>query len=153
MSISIEFINSEWAADWEKAKAEYGAAAAVPHEVTSKISEKNRALYVLLSNPEADPVPVLKNYNVSTSMIEEIGELLGVDVDVESSPGPRPKIADKYGALDEWAKEHPGEQIAPDGLVDLSGLSYASVMKYLKDTPRYKKVKNGVYEAYFDQPK
>ena len=154
MGITLEMIEEIWKQDWDAAKAEFGDAFKVPSEVSAKISEKHRALHVILSHGGESPVSAMRHFQVSADTIEWVAnEVLGVEVDVEAPVAPKPKLADKYDALDEWAKTHPGEQVAPDGLVDLSGLSYASVMKYLKDTPRYKKVKNGVYEAFFDQPK
>lgn len=155
MTISPEMIRQVWEEDWDQAKEEFGSAAAVPYSVSSNISEKYRAFHVLLAHPSENPVQTLKHFAVMPNVIELIANTyLGIeDIDVEGPIEIKPKLADKYRALDQWAFDHPCEQVTPDVLTEMSGLSYASVMKYLKDTPRYKKVKNGLYEAFEDQQK
>ncbi len=154
MEITLEEIKKVWDADWDDAVAEFGSPQQVPSDVTYKISEKYRALHVVLTNSGSDPVAAMKQYGVSLPTIEWVAEtFLDVDVDLEAPVAAKPKIADKYRALDLWAFDHPLEQVTPEVLQEESGLSYASVMKYLKETPRYKKVKNGLYEAFEDQQK
>lgn len=152
MEITVDLINQIWKNEWDTAIEENGSSFEVPVEETQKISEKYRALHAILANSGQDPVTVMKQYNVSSATIEWVGaEILDQQIDLEAPVSVKPKIADKYRALDQWAFDHPLEQVTPDVLQEESGLSYASVMKYLKDTPRYKKVKNGLYEAFEDQ--
>lgn|GEM_PF-3162122 len=146
--ITYDIIKTTWDNDWEEAVEKHGSASSVPFNETMAISERYRAMHCIMINPGTDPIQVMRNYNVQPAAIKFVAEeILDLKVDAEAPLEARQKIADKYKSLDQWAYDHPLEQVVPDVLVEMSGLSYASVMKYLKDTPRYKKVKNGLYEA------
>jgi hypothetical protein len=56
------------------------------------------------------------------------------------------KRADKYDALLEWAKDHLFEQFTTEELVEQSGFSYATTLKFLQESPTFRKIKKGLWE-------
>lgn len=56
------------------------------------------------------------------------------------------KRADKYDALLDWAKDHLFEQYTTEQLVEISGFSYPTTLKFLQDSPTFRKVKKGLWE-------
>jgi hypothetical protein len=59
---------------------------------------------------------------------------------------PRPRRADKYDALLTWSKEHLFEQFTTDQLVEQSGFSYPTTLKFLQESPTFRKLKKGLWE-------
>lgn len=127
----------------------------MPFDERWRASKYIHALYVLQKWDErGSAAAVLSSYGIPEDVrLDVIDRYCTEDEPEAVPPAPKVKIADKYKELDQWAFDHPLEQVTPDTLTEMSGLSYASVMKYLKTTPRYKKVKNGLYEAFEDQQK
>lgn len=54
--------------------------------------------------------------------------------------------ADKYDALLDWAKDHLFEQFTTDQLVEVSGFSYPTTLKFLQESPTFRKIKKGIWE-------
>ena len=57
------------------------------------------------------------------------------------------KRADKYDALLEWAKDHLFEQFTTEQIVEVSGFSYPTTLKFLQESPTFRKVKKGLWEV------
>lgn len=141
---------------WEALKKKYGSigfGGPLPQEERWRASKVIHALYVLSYwDGRGSAKALLSNYGIPGDVCDEVIEKFCTeDEAVEAPDKPKKKIADRYRALDTWAFEHPLEQITPDVMSEISGLSYASVMKYVKTSPRYKKIKNGLYEAVEEQ--
>jgi hypothetical protein len=157
-NITNEIIQTENRDRWMELEQKWGSinfGGPMPHEERNRVDKIMHALYVLEKwegNGSADRI--LTEYGIPTEVREYvINKYCDGTEDVGAPALPKTKIADRYKELDQWAYDHPLEQVTPDGLVEVSGLSYASVMKYLKTAVRYKKVKNGLYEAFEDQHK
>jgi len=111
------------------------------------------AMYVLMYwDGRGSALRLLKGYNIPTDVCAEVIErFCDGDEEVTEAPKRKLKMADRYRVLDKWAFDHPLEQITPVEMGEISGLSYASIMKFVKTSPRFSKVKNGLYEANGDQ--
>ena len=57
------------------------------------------------------------------------------------------KRADKYDALLEWASDHLFEQFTTEQIVEISGFSYPTTLKFLQESPTFRKVKKGLWEV------
>lgn len=57
------------------------------------------------------------------------------------------KRADKYDALLSWARDHVYEEFTTEELVEVSGFSYPTTLKFLQDSPTFRKVKKGLWEV------
>ena len=55
--------------------------------------------------------------------------------------------AEKYADFEEWSTEHEGEQFSTQELSEKSGFSSQTVLKYLKTSAHFTKVKSGWYEC------
>lgn len=55
--------------------------------------------------------------------------------------------AEKYADFEEWSNEHEGEQFSTQELSEKSGFSSQTVLKYLKTSAHFTKVKSGWYEC------
>ena len=55
--------------------------------------------------------------------------------------------AEKYADFEEWASQHRCEQFTTAQLVEKSGFSSQTVLKYLKTTTHFTMIKQGLYEC------
>jgi hypothetical protein len=55
--------------------------------------------------------------------------------------------AEKYADFEEWSARHEGEQFSTSELAEKSGFSSQTVLKYLKTTTHFTKIKQGLYEC------
>ena len=60
--------------------------------------------------------------------------------------------AEKYADFEEWAARHEGEQFSTSDLAEKSGFSSQTVLKYLKTSAHFIKIKQGWYECGQNQP-
>lgn len=60
--------------------------------------------------------------------------------------------AEKYADFEEWARQHEGEQFSTSDLAEKSGFSPQTVLKYLKTSAHFIKIKQGLYECGQNQP-
>ena len=51
-----------------------------------------------------------------------------------------------------WARQHEGEQFSTSDLAEKSGFSSQTVLKYLKTSTHFIKIKQGLYECGQNQP-
>jgi|TARA_B110001454_G_C12665839_1_gene411525 hypothetical protein len=55
--------------------------------------------------------------------------------------------AEKYADFEEWATSHEGEQFSTQELSEKSGFSSQTMLKYLKTSAHFTKIKSGLYEC------
>ena len=55
--------------------------------------------------------------------------------------------AEKYADFEEWASQHEGEQFSTSELAEKSGFSQGTILKYLRTSTHFTKVKQGWYEC------
>lgn len=57
------------------------------------------------------------------------------------------KRSDKYQSIIDWTQEHLYEEVTPQTIMDIGGISYPTALKFISDRPDiFRKVKRGVYE-------
>lgn len=147
--ITIEHINAVHKSMWEDAIERHGDKFKVPSDEVNRISQQTRALYVLMGwNGTGSPARLLSSYSIPTDIITDlVAEYYDETVAVEELTTPRPKRADKYDAMLDWAKGHLFEQYTTEQLVEISGFSYPTTLKFLQDSPTFRKVKKGLWEV------
>lgn len=64
----------------------------------------------------------------------------------ESSTPALTKRSDKYDALLAWAKDRLFEQFTTEQIVEVSGFSYPTTLKFLQQSPTFRKIKKGLWE-------
>ena len=148
MSITTQHINDVHNSLWEEAVDKYGDKFSVPFEVIYEISTRTRALYVLQGwNGAGNPARHLATYSIPTDVITDVvAEYCDEIISEDDLLSPRPRRADKYEALLSWAGEHLFEQFTTDQLVEQSGFSYPTTLKFLQESPTFRKLKKGLWE-------
>lgn len=152
MKITDSFIEAQSALLWDKAKGEYGTAFDVPIHEREEIYEIERALFILKKwDGNNSPIKLFRDYMVRDRAVSYVLENYAPDF-VSDAPKAdeivkTEKRSDKYAKLDKYAKEHVFEQFTTEQLVEMSGLSYPTVVKYLKVTGSYRAIKRGLWEA------
>jgi hypothetical protein len=147
--ITTEHINAVHASLWDDAIERHGDKFRVPSDEINRISTHTRALYVLQGwNGSGNPARYLSTYSIPTEVIAQVlAEYCNEIVDTDEIGTPRPRRADKYDALIEWSKQHIFEQFTTEQLVEQSGFSYPTTLKFLQDSPTFRKVKKGLWEV------
>ena len=147
--ITIEHINAVHKSMWEDAIERHGDKFKVPSDEVNRISQQTLAHYVLMGwNGTGSPARLLSSYSIPTDIITDlVAEYYDETVAVEELTTPRPKRADKYDAMLDWARGHLFEQYTTEQLVEISGFSYPTTLKFLQDSPTFRKVKKGLWEV------
>lgn len=150
--ISEDVVHNYQADLWSDAVKRHGTAFRVPAEEQQKIGELVRGLYVLqvwqARGSQGNPVRVLNEYSISRGSIETlIVGFIGKQKLVEANE-PKPlKRADKWRALEEWAKKHTYHEVTTEQIVEISGFSYQTVINYVKTSPYFRKIQRGQWEV------
>lgn len=147
--ITADLINAVHHSLWEDAIERHGDKFKVPFEEIAEMSYRTRAMYVLMGwNGSGSPARYLASYSIPTEVITDVvAEYCDETVDTDELGSPRPRRADKYDALIEWSKDHLFEQYTTEQLVEQSGFSYPTTLKFLQDSPTFRKVKKGLWEV------
>ena len=147
--ITVEQINDVHRSLWDDAIERHGDKFRVPHEEIHKISTYTRALYALMGwNGSGNPARYLSTYSVPTEVIADVvAEYCDEVIDADELLTPRPRRADKYDAMLAWSKEHIFEQFNTEQLVEVSGFSYPTTLKFLQESTTFRKVKKGLWEV------
>lgn len=148
MNITSEIINGVHTKLWDEAINEHGDKFSVPFEVIHKISTQTRALYVLQGwNGSGAPARYLSTYSIPTEVITQVvAQYCNETVSEEEILTPRPRRADKYADFLDWTKEHVFEQFTTEQLEEVSGFSYPTTLKFVQESPTFRKVKKGLWE-------
>jgi len=152
MFISDETINRKHREMWDEAVAEYGDTFKVPAEVIARISETTRALYVLQTwnrnGASGNPAKFLASYSVYPDiLLEVVKDYCSIEIDSMEEVVAKPeKRSDKYDAFLDWTKAHLFEQYTTEQLVVISGFSYPTTLKFVQDSPVFRKIKKGLWE-------
>lgn len=118
----------------------------VPWLEHMEVSEPLRAFHIIMSNGGAVSSKLLSQYMVSPRVAEQALAEIGVD-GVVIDMTHKPSRADQYKAFEQWASDHDSEQYTTDQLVEVSGFSYPTVLRFIDGNPHFHKVKKGLYEC------
>ena len=152
MYISDDAIRDNHRNMWDDAIAEHGDAFKVPQDVVARISEKTRALYVLQKwgreGATGNPAKYLATYSVYPDiLLDVVNTYCSMEVESVGEVIAKPeKRADKYDAFVDWARAHLFEQYTTEQLVEISGFSYPTTLKFVQESPVFRKIKKGLWE-------
>ena len=143
----IEDVNRQW---WAIAEQKFGTKFKVPTEVHSRNSSYIRALYCLQRwDGKGSAVSYLVHYNLPDDVIAEVVKIYcGVELNAEDilEETKTEKRADKWDAFLRWSKGHLFEQFTTEQLAEECGFSYPTTLKYLQESPVFRKIKKGLWE-------
>lgn len=144
----IEDVNRQW---WAIAEQKYETKFKVPTEEHNRNSSYIRALYCLQKwDGKGSAVPTLIYYNIPEDVIAEVVKIYcGVELNVEDvlEETKTEKRADKWDAFVRWSKGHLFEQFTTEQLAEECGFSYPTTLKYLQESPVFRKIKKGLWEV------
>jgi hypothetical protein len=130
---------------WNDAINEYGSDTAVPAQVANHIAETVRALEILARVGEGNPMRVLREYMVRDEIIQEVlTDYIGIKPPDDEH---RESRAKRERRLEEYSREHEGEQFTTEHLADVAGFSQQTMVHKLRRSPWWQPVKRGVWEA------
>lgn len=137
---------------WKSAVERYGTTYKVPRDEQQRISELVRGLYVIQAwqarGSQGNPVRFMTEYSLSRGVIETlVPAFLGKQKLVEAEEAKPVKRADKWKALEEWAKKNTYHEVTTEQLVEISGFSYQTVLNYVKTSPYFRKIQRGQWEV------
>lgn len=133
---------------WAEAEQEHGSKFKVPLEDNLYIGSYIRALYCLQKwDGNGSAVNFLNHHNIPHDVLIKItAEYCGIEIQEENISEVTEKRADKYGAFIRWASSHIFEQYTTDALVEQAGFSYPTTLKFLQESPVFRKIKKGLWE-------
>lgn len=153
--ITDDVISSHHEQLWAQAEKKYKTMYAVPKEEVTRINEILRGMYVVQiwqrDNASGSPISALRSYSVSEESAQYVLDTLGLasvkySAKRERQEAPK-KRANKWEIFDKWAREHRGEQFTTEQLVEQSGFSYQTTLKYVSESPIFTKVKRGLWSV------
>ncbi len=150
--LSLESLVIEVKEKWENASQIHGDKFSIPKEEKFALGEYERALYVLLvwqrEGEKGNPARTLRTYGIGEStMAEVLADWCDMTITEEEVAEIRvEKRADKYDSFIDWTKDKIFEQYTTEALVEVAGFSYPTVLKFLQDSPSFKKLKKGLWE-------
>lgn len=121
------------------------------YEESTLLSEIYRGLCVLSQwqNEGAKGAPeiVLNSYSVHEQVIPVlVTDYLGKEVCAKPEELRVETREQKFNKFLKWANEHHFEQYTTEQLSEKSGFSYQTTLKYLQETPTFRKLKKGLWE-------
>jgi hypothetical protein len=118
---------------------QYGNPSLVPSEQMREVSETARLHYIVLKYEGKVNAELLSRYMLPASIIAKVNpDFEGVE--------PKVKRADKYDDIYKWLDDNSEVTVTPQYLVELSGMSYPTILKFIENNPQYfRKVKRGTY--------
>lgn len=127
----------------------YGSVFRAPSEEVRENSERLRAFYVIQKYGGSINRQVLSQYMIPPSIAEAV--LAECGGDGVTTVEPKVSRADQYKAFEQWASEHDSEQFTTEQLVEVSGFSYQTTLKFIDSSPFFRRVKKGLYECRNDR--
>jgi len=149
--ITDEVVNNTHSELWEEAISLYGDKFKVPHDQLSRINETMRGLYVLQKwqneGASGNPAKFLATYSIYQDvLLELVRDYLSMDIEDVSDAVKVEKRADKYDSFIDWTKDHLFEQFTTEQLVEVAGFSYQTTLKFVSESPTFRKIKKGLWE-------
>lgn len=142
----IQTVNNEM---WNELEKRHKSMFRIPKDDVQWAGEVVRAMYVLQlwqkHGSSGNPVSFMAGYSVMPSVVEHVVPLyVGKHVVIDKSEKTE-KRKDKWSSFLAWAKQHAGSEFTTEQLVEKSGFSYQSTLKYVNNTPEFIKIKKGKY--------
>jgi len=153
IKLNEETVEQYHASLWSAAEKEYGSMSKVAEEEIWRISELVRGLHVLhiwqQQGSVGSAVRFLRRYDLPQRAIDVLAlDYIGIEVEeLEQEKAQPVKRADKWKALEDWAKKNTYAEVTTEQVVELSGFSHATVLNYIKTSPFFKKIQRGSWEV------
>lgn len=148
MKITDDFITEEHQKLWFDAVAQYGEDYLVPSPVLQGINNRIRALYCLQKWDGAGSLAsFLSTYMVNPEVVADLVDQLPQKTRGATPAETSPKREDRYKVVIEWSKAHVGEEFTTEDLVEISTFSYPTMLKFLQESPHFRKVKKGLWQV------
>lgn len=150
--ISSDLLKEAMQKKWADASKTYGDKWSLPRDESFSLGEYERAMHILLSwkveGEKGNPVRMLRSYGVMESIIlQVVADWCDMTITEDDlSEVKTEKRSDKYNAFVEWTKDKVGQQFTTDALVEEAGFSYITVLKFLGESPHFRKIKKGLWE-------
>jgi hypothetical protein len=145
-----EVIHSIHYKAWEKAIKKHGDKFKVPKNEVALINERDRAMYCLQvwaqRGSEGSAARFLTKYALRLGTADWVLAKFCEEGDAVV-PDKATNRKTQYRDFERWAAEHMFEQFTTAQLAEQSGFSQATVLKYVRTSPYFNKVKKGLYEA------
>lgn len=158
--LTDNLIDAEHDRLWSEAIKKHGSEFAVPKDESFRIGEILRGMFVVQlwqkENPDGkNPLGFLNTYSVSEEASRHIISLLGISNTVQKQTvkeaAKKPETRkDKWATFEKWARGNAGKQFTTEELVDKSGFSYQTTLKYISESPTFLKVKKGIWTISSD---
>lgn len=150
--ITDDVIHDYQAELWKNAVERHGTAFRVPTDEQSRMSELVRGLYVLQAwqarGSQGSPVRFMSDYSISRGVIESlVPSYVGKHELVQTHEAKPVRRADKWKALEEWAKKNTYQEVTTEQIVEVSGFSHQTVLNYVKTSPYFRKIQKGRWEV------
>ena len=135
---------------WDKEIEKSGDKFKVPKDKVELISERDRALYVLLEwvkkGCEGSAARFMDKYALRLASQDCALKKFAYEADA-IRPEPKKNRKALLRDFERWAAEHAFEQFTTVQLTEQSGFSQGTTLKYLKTSRCFIKLKRGLYEA------
>lgn len=112
----------------------------IPTELYVAASNRLRAVAVAEINGGNLTRSLCSQYGLPPTIADELGYTVGASEQPE-------RRADRYKAFEKWASEHDSEQFTTAQLVEASGFSYQTTLRFIDSNLHFRKIKNGLYEC------
>jgi len=156
--LNKDFTDAENQRIWSEAKKQHSlkqdqSGWLLPIDVRQHLAEIMRALYVLEKwqneGRSGNPLKYLRSYSISEGTIAEVARMY-LDMDIEPEDiyehVKTEKRSDKYDSFTDWTKDKLFEQFTTEQLVEVSGFSYQTTLKFISESPHFRKIKKGLWE-------
>lgn len=145
-----EVINGIHRKAWDKEIEKVGGKYKVPKNKVELISERNRALYVLLiwhkKGCEGSAARFMDKYGLRLGSADWALKKFAYESDAVR-PEPKKSRRALLRGFEKWATEHVFEQFTTAELAKQYGFSQVTTLNYLKTSRYFTKLKRGLYEA------
>lgn len=117
-------------------ETKYGSPWRAPSELWRELSEELRAFYIIQKHGTGTNKQILSQYMVPPSVATRILAECGHD-GVAPTIQPKAKRANKYAEVYKWLNANAETLVTTKQLVDISGMSYPTVLKFIENNPQY----------------
>lgn len=122
---------------------EYGDASRIPPDEVFLVGEEARFHYCVATQPTWTLTEVIRHYSID----KRVAALFIGEDKATAAPERKQKRSEKYSAIFDYVDEHIFEQVTPNQIAEIGGVSYPTALKVIESRPDiFRKIKRGLYE-------